>query len=391
MIERELYLKKIEPWINKDIVKVLTGIRRCGKSTILNQIIAKLSNENIKKENIILINLESATYNKITNFQQLDKIVREKIKNLEGKAYLFFDEIQNVKDWEKSINSYLVDFNADIYITGSNSNLLSGELASRLTGRYIEIKIFPFSYKEALICKKDLKFEEYIKYGGMPFIFQISEENEKIKYLNDLYSSILFEDIIKRYEIREINLISRLTDFLMDNTGKTFSADSISKYLKHEGMQISRNTIYNYLNYLEYACLTHKVSREDLQDKRILKFREKYYFTDQGFIETLFGKNIDNISHILENVVYMELLRRDYKVYVGKLNGYEVDFVCKKGKEKLYIQVCYLLSSSKTIEREFRPLQKIKDNYEKLVLSMDNFDFSKEGIKHQNIVDFLLS
>ncbi len=391
MIERELYLKKIEPWINKDIVKVLTGIRRCGKSTILNQIIAKLSARNIKKENIILINFESSDYNKINDFQELDKVVHEKVRNLEGKVYLFFDEIQNVKDWEKSINSYLVDFNVDIYVTGSNSNLLSGELASRLTGRYIEIKIFPFSYKEALICKKDLKFEEYIKYGGMPFIFQISEENEKIKYLNDLYSSILFEDIIKRYEIREINLISRLTDFLMDNTGKTFSADSISKYLKHEGMQISRNTIYNYLNYLEYACLTHKVSREDLQDKRILKFREKYYFTDQGFIETLFGKNIDNISHILENVVYMELLRRDYKVYVGKLNGYEVDFVCKKGKEKLYIQVCYLLSSSKTIEREFRPLQKIKDNYEKLVLSMDNFDFSKEGIKHQNIVDFLLS
>lgn len=391
MIERELYLKKIEPWINKDIVKVLTGIRRCGKSTILNQIIAKLSNENIKKENIILINLESATYNKITNFQQLDKIVREKIKNLEGKAYLFFDEIQNVKDWEKSINSYLVDFNADIYITGSNSNLLSGELASRLTGRYIEIKIFPFSYKEALRCKNDLKFEDYIKYGGMPFIFQIEEENEKIKYLHDLYSSILFEEIIKRYEIRDVDLISRLTDFLMDNTGKTFSADSISKYLKHEGIQISRNTIYNYLNYLEYACLTHKVSREDLHGKRILKYREKYYFTDQGFIETLGGKNIDNISQILENVIYMELLRRDYEVYVGKLNGYEVDFICKKGKEKLYIQVCYLLSSSETIEREFKPLQKIKDNYEKLVLSMDNFDFSKEGIKHQNIVDFLLS
>ncbi|KZX10423.1 ATP-binding protein [Methanobrevibacter curvatus] len=394
MIKRELYLKKIRSSIGKDIIKVLTGIRRCGKSSILYLIIEELIEKGINKDNIILINFESAKHSDINSSTKLNKLIENLTHGLKGRVYLFFDEVQNVKDWEKSINSYRIDLDVEIFITGSNANLLSGELATFIAGRYIEVKIYPFSFKEILKLNKDKDdrkvFMEYLKYGGMPLIIQLNQ-NEKIDYLRDLYNSIILKDIVYRNNIREVDLFDKLIKFLMDNIGQTFSAESISKYFKNENRIVSRDTIYNYLIYLQDACLIHKVQREDLIGKKILKINEKYYFTDHGFNETIAGKNIKKIGQILENIVYMEFLRRGYEIYVGKLNGWEVDFICKTYKKTVYVQVSYLLASRKTIEREFNSLLKIKDNHEKIIITMDEVDFSQNGIKHFNIIDFLKS
>ncbi|MDR0912019.1 MAG: ATP-binding protein [Methanobrevibacter sp.] len=406
MIKRESYLKKIRPLINKDIIKVLTGIRRCGKSSMLKLIIEELKKQGINEENIILINFESGKYLNINSSSKLNTLIQNLTKNLKGTVYLFFDEIQNVENWEKSINSYRVDLDCDIFITGSNATLLSGEIATIIAGRYIEIKIYPFSFKEVIQLnkRKDNKeffnekelfnekkfFNEYLKYGGMPLVLQLNQNN-KIEYLRDLYNSIILKDIITRNKIREIDLFDKLIRFLMDNIGHTFSAQSISKYFKNENRDVSRDTIYNYLIFLQRAFLIHKVQREDLIGKKILRVHEKYYFTDHGFNETLSGKNMEKIDQILENIVYMEFLRRGYEIYVGKINGNEIDFVCKTNEKTIYVQVSYILASKQTIERELNPLLKIKDNYEKIIITMDEIDFSQKGIKHYNIIDFLKS
>jgi predicted AAA+ superfamily ATPase len=287
-----------------------------------------------------------------------------------------------------------VDLDCEIIITGSNATLLSGELATLIAGRYIEIKIYPFSFKEAMQLKEAKNerkfFMEYLKYGGMPLVLQLKPD-EKVDYLRDLYNSIILKDIVTRNNIREVDLFDKLIRFLMDNTGQTFSAKSISKYFKNENRQVSRDTIYNYLIYLQRAFLIHKVQREDLVGKKVLKVHEKYYFTDHGFNETLSGKNRKKISQILENIVYMEFLRRGYEIYVGKLNNTEIDFICKNHEKTVYVQVSYLLASEKTIKRELNPLLKIKDNYEKIIITMDDVDFSQKGIIHYNIIDFLKS
>ncbi|MDR1721636.1 MAG: ATP-binding protein, partial [Methanobrevibacter sp.] len=268
-------------------------------------------------------------------------------------------------------------------------------------GRYTEIKIYPFSFTEALELKNDLNstnekidendfFQEYLEYGGIPLVLQLNLDDRK-NYLRDLYNSIVLKDILQRRKIREVDLFDKIINFLIDNIGQTFSAKSISKYFKSENRDVSRDTIYNYLIYLQEACLINKVQRKDLGGKKILKISEKYYLTDHGFNETIFEKNMKNIAQVLENIVYMEFLRRGYKIYVGKLNGNEIDFVCQKNSTTIYVQVSYILSSEKTIEREITPLLKIKDNYEKLLITMDQVDFSQQGIKHLNIIDFLKS
>jgi len=380
--------------IGKDIIKVLTGIRRCGKSSMLELIINELIDEGVKNENIILINFESAKYNDIDSSTKLNKLIKNLTLDLKGTIFLFFDEIQNVKNWEKSINSYRVDLDAEIFITGSNANLFSGELATLISGRYIEIKIYPFSFKESLKLNKNCDekkfFIEYLKYGGMPLVLQLNP-TEKIDYLRDLYNSIILKDIVYRNNIREVDLFDKLIKFLMDNIGRTFSAKSISKFFKSENRIVSRDTIYNYLIYLQDACLIHKVQREDIIGKKILKIHEKYYFTDHGFNETMSGKNTKNIAQILENIVFMEFLRRGYEIHVGRLNNSEIDFVCKNYERTIYVQVSYLLASEKTIEREFNSLLKIKDNHEKIVITMDEVNFSQKGIIHLNIIDFLIS
>jgi hypothetical protein len=386
-------MNEILPLIDNDLIKVITGIRRCGKSYMLGLIQEELIKRGVKPYNIILINFDSKNYKNITNNNELDKTVEKLIKNKKGKVYLFFDEIKNVKKWERSIAGYKVDYDCDIYITGSNSNLLSGELATHLTGRYYEIKMYPFSYREFLEYKEKSSslemFHEYLQFGGLPQTFQL-DEHQKINYLEDLFNSIFYMDIVKRYQIRDIDILERLTTFIFDNIGNIFSASRIAEYYKKEmNIKISNKTITNYLKYLENACFIKKVKREDLEGKSILKYNEKYYVTDHGFCEAKAQGNIDNIGRVMENIVYFEFLRRGWKVTVGKTSDYEVDFVCKKHKQTIYVQVSYLLESEETLEREFRPLERIRDNYPKYIISMDQFDRSRDGIRNVNLLDFL--
>lgn len=393
MVQRDLYMRQITPLIDNELIKVITGIRRCGKSYMLGLIKEELLKRGVKEHNIILINFDSKKYKNIKNSNELDKIVEKSVKNKKGKVYLFFDEIQNVKKWERSIVGYKVDYDCDIYITGSNSKLLSGELATHLTGRYYEIKMYPFSYQEFLNFHQKSSsltmFNEYLQYGGMPQTFLL-DETQKINYLDDLFNSIFYNDIVKRYQIRDIDILERLTTFIFDNIGKIFSASSISEYYKEEmNIKISNKTITNYLKYLENAFFIKKVKREDLEGKGILKFNEKYYVTDHGFCEAKAKGNIDNIGRVMENIVYFEFLRRGWNITIGKIKDYEVDFVCRKHKQTIYVQVSYLLESEKTIEREFRPFSKIKDHYPKYIITMDQFDRSREGVKHINLIDFL--
>lgn len=393
MIERKEYMKQIKPFIDKDIIKIITGIRRCGKSVFLKQIIEYLKSINVPDKNIIYINFEEIEFKNIKTEESLDKLIIEKSKNIEGKLYLFFDEIQKVDGWENSIASYFASFDADIYLTGSVSNLLSQKDSSRLSGRYIEIKMYPFSFKESLEINKSLSeekvFEEYLKNGGMPFIFTLDEDEEKIEYLKNLYDSIILRDVINQNEVRNIELLDKILQFLIDNVGRTFSSRSISNYFKHEGRNVSSETIMNYLKYCEIAYIIHKVKRENIIGKEILKTQEKYYLTDHGFREVIFRNNQNSESQILENIVFIELLRRGYDVKIGKINDLEIDFICKKRSEKIYIQVSSYLSDEKTIEREFNSLLKIKDQYPKYVLSLNKTDLSYNGIKHKNIMDFL--
>ena len=294
-----------------------------------------------------------------------------------------------------SVGYRVNSWNRDIYITGSNSKLLSGELATHLTGRYFEVKMYPFSFNEFLDYKQqsssDELFNEYVEYGGFPQLFSLNDE-DKLKYLHDLFNSILYNDLISRYHIRDVNILERLIIFLMDNVGKTFSAKSISDYLKQgENVKVAPKTIYKYIDYFTNSLLIKKVQRENVEGKEILKIHEKYYVTDHGFNQVFNGRNLTNVSRTIENIVYVELLREGYDVTVGKIGDFEIDFIAKKHKSKVYIQVTYSLSSDETIEREFRPLLKIKDNYPKYVISTDKFDFSQEGVIHQNLIDFLLN
>ena len=395
MVKRDLYLNRISSLIDKDIIKIIVGIRRCGKSYMFNLIMDELLERGISKDNILLINFESAKYRNVSNPRELDLLVRDLTKDMNGKIYMFFDEIQNVDGWEKSINSFRVDYDCDIYLSGSNSKLLSGELATHLAGRYMEIKMYPFSFKEYLDYKKTAPnkkaFTDYLIFGGFPFLLSLESEIDKTEYLNDIFNSIFLKDIIERYNVRDAGLLTRIVDFILDNTGKIVSSKSISDYLRSkEKIKVSPKTIYNYLDYLTNACLLYKVQREDLKGKKILSINEKYYCVDQGFNQVRIGRNQVNNSRIMENIVYFELLRRGYEITIGCVGKYEIDFVCKKMGEKIYVQVTRELSQEDTIEKEFRPLLLVKDNYPKYVISTDEFDMSQDGIIHMNIFDFLL-
>ena len=396
MVKRELYFNRISPLIDKDIIKVIVGVRRCGKSYMFNLIIDELLKRGIDKDNILLINFESAEYRNVSNSCELDLLVMDLTKDIDGKIYMFFDEVQNVDGWEKSINGFRVDYDCDIYLASSNSKLLSGELATHLAGRYMEIKMYPFSFKEYLDYKKippsKNAFSDYLTYGGFPFSLSLESESDKMEYLNDIFNSIFLKDIIERYNIRDAGLLTRISDFILDNTGKIVSSKSISDYLRtKEKIKVSPKTIHNYLDFLTNACLLYKVQREDLECKKVISINEKYYCVDQGFNQMRIGHNQVNNSRIMENFVYFELLRRDYEITIGCIGKYEIDFVCRKMGEKIYVQVTRELSDESTIEREFRPLLLVDDNYPKYVISTDEFDMSHDGIKHLNIIDFLLS
>lgn len=402
MTKRELYIEKIKPFIDKDIIKVLTGIRRSGKSVMLKLIMEELKQNKIDEKQFININFENLINRELTTADKLHEYILKKASEIKKKCYIFLDEIQEVKDWEKCINSLRVneEYDFDIYITGSNAKLLSGELSTYLAGRYVEFVIYPFSFKEFLETLKSIQqdvstreaFQKYVKFGGMPFLYNLAfEEEASLQYLKDIYSSIILKDITQRNKIRDTDMLERVISYLIMNVGNNFSATSISKFFKSENRKVSVETILNYIKAAEESFLIYRVSRDDLIGKKVLNVNEKYYIADHGMREAILGSNQRDINQIFENIIYLELLRKGYNVRVGKVDNLEVDFVCTKGNEKIYVQVAYLLASSETIEREFTSLEKIDDNYPKYVISMDEFDMSRNGIIHINIIDFLIS
>mgnify|MGYP000979907829 FL=1 len=401
MLKRDEYIKQIVPFIDKDVIKVLTGIRRSGKSVMLKLLMEELKNRGINENQFIYINFENLKYRNLKNYERLYDFILNKVDNKYKSYYIFLDEIQEVEEWEKCVNSLRVDedFNFDIYITGSNAKLLSGELSTYLAGRYIEFVVYPFSFKEFFEIMKeknkeiDLKeaFQDYVKFGGMPFLHNLDYNYEaSMQYLQDLYASIILKDITQRNNIRDTDLLERIINYVVMNIGNTFSATSISKFFKSENRKVAIETILNYIKACEEAFLIYRVARNDLLGKKILNVNEKYYIADHGIREAIMENNQKNINQVLENIVYFEMLRRGYNVKIGKVDNLEVDFVCKKNDKTIYIQVSYLLASEDTKEREFSVLENIKDNYPKYVLSMDEFDMSRNGIKHVNLIEFLI-
>ena len=401
MLKRDEYIKQIVPFIDKDVIKVLTGIRRSGKSVMLKLLMEELKNKGINENQFIYINFENLKYRNLKNYERLYDFILNKVDDKYKSYYIFLDEIQEVEEWERCVNSLRVDedFNFDIYITGSNAKLLSGELSTYLAGRYIEFVVYPFSFKEFFEIMKeknkeiDLKeaFQKYVKFGGMPFLHNLDYNFEaSMQYLQDLYASIILKDITQRNNIRDTDLLERIINYVIMNIGNTFSATSISKFFKSENRKVATETILNYIKACEEAFLVYRVARNDLLGKKILNVNEKYYIADHGIREAIMENNQKNINQVLENIVYFEMLRRGYNVKIGKVDNLEVDFVCKKNDETIYIQVSYLLASEDTKEREFSVLENIKDNYPKYVLSMDEFDMSRNGIKHVNLIKFLV-
>ena len=398
MIIREKYLKQMIDSKDTEFIKVITGVRRSGKSTLLLMFKDYLLKTGVKKENIIHINFESALYDNIKNYKDLYQHIKEKIKN--AKMYLLLDEVQNVESWEKAINSFKVDFNIDIYITGSNAYLLSSELSTLLSGRYIEIKMYPLSFKEFLTFNKydennlEDKFNEYLKFGGLPAITLIKDNDELIlSYLNDIYNTIVKKDIIDRNNIKDTALLENIIKYLFNNVGSPISSNKISDYLNSNKIvqKANHQTIDNYLNMLEKSYIIYKADRTDVKSKALLKTLGKYYVSDTGLRNIILGFRNINEGHLLENVVYLELLRRGYKVNIGKTSDYEVDFVAENPHTIKYYQVTQTLSDEQVKNRELRSLESISDNYEKIILSMDksiNNDFN--GIKVKNIINWLL-
>lgn len=398
MIKRKFYLEKIVKLIDTEDIKVITGVRRCGKTVLLKQIIDELENRGIASENIIYMSFESSKYKNIRNDDDLDEFIFSKTNNLNGKIYLLFDEIQKVKNWEVSLNSYRVDLECDIYITGSNSQLLSGELATLISGRYISINMLPFSFKELIQYHDEMHenideiklFEQYLSYGGFPGLLNYENE-EKEKYLYDLYSTIVLNDILYKNKVKDLDLLERLMEFMISNIGQLFSANSISKYIKNENRKTTPHTIINYMDYARNAFIFYQIKRENIKQKRKLLISDKYYLVDSGFYFIFNGSTQRNWGQLLENIVFLELIRQGYSITIGKIQDLEVDFVCRKANQIKYIQVSQSILDENTRKREFKSLEKISDSYPKYVISMDSFDFSDNGIIHLNIIDFLKS
>ena len=395
-IARPKYIEKIKQFIDKPIIKILTGMRRVGKSTLL-LIIKDDILKNIPNENKIYINFESTNFFDISNASALLKYLQPLLENISGKTYFFFDEIQLVSDWEQVINGLRVDRDCDIYLTGSNSTLISGDLATLLAGRYVEFEIQPFTFIEFkqvfenMNLPKEILFDKFIQLGGMPFLKYFDlDETPSFKYLNDVYNTVLVKDVLQYNNIRDVDLFNRIFSYVIENIGHTFSASSIKNYLKNENRNISVDTILNYLEYCNIAFLIKKVPRYDVLSKKTLKVDEKYYLTDHGFRQATGFSITQDIERILENIVYIELLSRGYEVKVGKVKDKEINFIAKKEKDLSYYQISYKIRDEKTRERIFETYNLVTDNFPKYVLSMDHSNFSQDGVIHKNIIDFLL-
>lgn len=398
MIIREAYISQIVPLIDKNLIKVLTGVRRSGKTVLLSQIQDYLLKNGRSESQIINISLESKKNKKFKDGDVLYEYLISACEKLNAKAYIFLDEIQVVSGWEEVVSSLLVDIDCDIYITGSNSKLLSGELATLIAGRYIQIHVYPFTLSEAKqMLEKNGKFksdealfQDYLKYGGLPMRFSL-EEISLEAYLSDTYDAIVVKDIIQRNNIKDTNLLNMILAFLMDNIANPFSARSIVAALKQEGINTTVETVIAYIDHIKKAMVVYSAQRYDIKGKKLLTTNEKYYAVDLGLRNCVKASGEIDYNKLYENIVYLELLYRGYDVKVGKTDDYEVDFVAYKGSDILYVQVCYLLASAETVEREFGNLERIKDNYPKYVISGDLPDFSRNGIKHYNMIKFLLS
>lgn len=399
MIIRKKYLERIIPFINKPLIKAIIGVRRSGKTVLMMQLKDYLISSGIDAEHVLYINFESMAFSNLLDSNKLYSYVLEVSKKIQGKRlYLFFDEIQVISYWETLLASFLVDIDCDIYISGSNSKLLSSELATHIAGRYIHIDIYPFNFLEYKDYSKDLEislsdeelFNEYLEFGGLPQSISLPNSFSKKTYLRDVYNTIVVNDIAERNKISDLDLLKRLIVFLLDNIGNTFSANSIAKSLSSLGIKTSVPTILTYISYILKSLIIYPVRRYDIKGKQLLSTSEKYFCIDLGLRNCIKSSERSDYSKLFENIIFLEMLGRGYEVAVGKVGDYEIDFVCyNHNKERLYIQVAYMLSDQATIDREFRPLYLISDNYPKIVISADKFDFSRDGIKHYNIIDFL--
>lgn len=396
MIKREQYLAQIRDFYHMDLIKVITGIRRCGKSVLLMQIMDELKEQGVPENQIIYINFEDYDYAFIQSGSDLHEYIKAKITTRE-KYYLFLDEIQVVPDFERVINSIRMKFGSSIFITGSNGKLLSGELATFLSGRYVSFRIFPFSFSEMCrVCDVEKKAAteemllDYMVWGGLPQRFQMKTEEQTKTFLRDVFDTIVLRDIVQRSGIKDIELFNRLVEYLVCNPSQTFSITSVSDYFQSVNRKVSKETVYNYLENITASMIMEKASRYDIRGKRILTKMDKYYLTDLGLGRIRNSGFKLEMGALLENVVYNELLVRGYDVYVGKTRSGEIDFVAVKGQQKEYYQVAYYLYDQKVIDREFGAFKEVRDNYPKYVISFDKMDFSRDGIIHKNAVRFLL-
>lgn len=400
MKNRELYIEQLVKYVDTNVVKIITGIRRCGKSYLMKLLSNYLTDRGIDEKQIISIDFESLIYEPYRDYRSLYDYVLNNIYDKSQKVYILIDEIQEVEEWEKAVRSFLVDLDCDIYLTGSNARLLSGELATYLSGRYVELELYPLSFNEYIdfyeldsASRQVLEeaFYMHLKYGGFPGLHQMPEDdNLKVQYIKGIYDSVVLKDVVQRNKIRDVELLERVFVYIMDNIGQVFSAKRIADYLKNQGRKVSVESVYSYIHALENAMILYPAKRYDVKGKKILDRMEKYFLADLGIRYSMLGYRQDDISQLLENVVFLELKRKGYNVYVGKEGEREIDFIAEKRGEKLYVQVTYMLSSNEVIEREFKPLTNIIDNYRKIVVSMDNTPgWNREGIEWMNIIDFI--
>jgi len=397
-IKREMYLSRIRPFYESDLIKILVGIRRCGKSVILDQIAQELRDSGIESERVIYVNFELMDYSGIRDAASLVAFVKSRM-TLPGRYYLLFDEIQKVDGFEEGINSLRASHGCSIFITGSNGRLLSSELKTDLTGRYVTFRIRPFTYREVKSLLEEngrdvgeSAFYDFMKWGGMPQRFRFEQEREVRAYLSDLYDSIVLNEVVSRFKVMDPDLLERIMSYIVDNSSRLFSVNSIVEFLKREGRPVSTSTVYNYVDHVLSSLIVDNVKRYDTKGKRILAAQGKFYCADTGLRQVRSADPNSDIGALLETIVHNELIARGYEVRVGKTPKAEIDFIATRDGGRIYIQVCYMMLDERIAQREFSPFSEISDNYPKYVLSMDKFDMSSDGVRHLNLVDgFLLS
>ena len=394
IIYREEYMNKLRTYKDKQIIKVITGIRRSGKSTILNEFKKELIDDGVLEKNIISINFEDNDNRELLDFQKLHNYIIEKADK-KSMNYVFLDEIQNVNEFQKCIDSLLLRNYLDIYITGSNSYMLSGELATYLTGRYIQIHILPLSFKEYLSYHGEenemKKYNEYSMYGGFPYLINLESAKEKLDYLDSIYNTVIIKDVINRRKVNDIMMLESICRFLFDSIGSNISTKKISDTLASNGRKNSVHTVEEYVNSLLESYILYKVNRFDIKGKQLLKTQEKYYLSDLGLRTYLLGRNNNkDLGHILENIIFLELKRKGYRVYIGKNDDAEVDFVVETEDEYIYIQVALSVREEQTLQRELKSLASIANHYKKYLITLDYDTNNYNGIKQISAIDFLL-